>query len=318
MKPLLITTALAFALVSSGQTQQIETYNAGTYAEIFHTNATPYFSLSNGQGFLDTRGIQPANTMYTLNYLRKGPFNLSTANSTIEMTTMFKVVKPTSTNLGVSTLHVGFCKDQSVTAFISSGSSGDICYMISPKSLVDTGNGFYFDSSLYASVYNGSSSAGFGFGTAGSFILKSNNWYKATLRITRVNSTTLSLLGEIDDYGVDGQTYMGWVDYNNWGSATGNATYPFTPPALHGMSSGGLKVADQTIITGQLSPDFAADISLVAKLDFATQGGIRYFINSSSDLTNWTTIEGPINGGGLLTRYYPATGSARYFRVTQE
>lgn len=307
---------LRFALVAVAQQQ--ETYNAGVFTDIFHTNAPAYFSFANGTGYLTTRGIQPGNTMYYANYLRKGPFNLSMANAAITLSTLFKVIKPTSTNLGVSTLHLGVFNDLTPSAFVSSG----IGWMLDPKSLVDTGSGFYFDTTVHVGVSGG----GFGWGTFGTFLLRSNNWYKATFEITRVNSTTLKLWGYIDDYGVNGQTYLGRVDTVGTDSASGSAMYPFTQmtsdqtfyPALHGMSSGGLKVIDQTTIAGALAPAIATDISLVAKLETATQAGVRYFIHSSPDLTNWTAIEGPITGGGLLTRYYPATGAAKYFRVTQE
>ena len=90
----------------------------------------------------------------------------------------------------------------------------------------------------------------------------------------------------IDDYGPTGQTYLSRVDTTGTSTATGSPTYPFTPfttdqtlyPALHGMVSGGLKVVDQTTITGTSSPTIATDLYLVVELDFATQIGKNYYI----------------------------------------
>ncbi len=253
---------LPFLLAASlARAQQIENYDTGTYAEIFQPNPPAVFSIVNGQGLNGTRGIQPLNTSYTINYLRKGPFDLSVPNATLEISTFFKVSKPTSTNLGVATLELGFAQDQTPTSFISPGQAGTISWWLQPKSLIDTGAGFHFDTTVYVSVYNGSTSAGFGWGVYGDTILKSNNWYKATFQISRVNSTTLSLWGTIDDYGPTGQTYLSRVETTGTSTATGSASYPFTPfttdstlyPALHGMSSGGLNVVDQTACSGLFS-----------------------------------------------------------------
>jgi hypothetical protein len=225
------TVAFLFCLSGGGlaYAQEAETYDVGTYAQIFLANPPAVFSIVNGQGLNGTRGIQPLNTSYTINYLRKGPFDLSIAGATLEITTFFKVAKPTSTNLGVATLELGFAQDQTPTSFIAPYQTGTISWSLEPKSLIDTGAGFQFDTWVHVSVYNGSSSAGFSWGVSGNTILKSNNWYKATLQISPVNGTTLRLWGFIDDYGLTGQSYIGRVDTVGTDNASGNASYPFTP-----------------------------------------------------------------------------------------
>ena len=227
--------------------QQGQNYNSGTYSEIFETNPPAVFSLVNGQGLSTTRGIQPLNTQYSLNYLRKGPFDLSVANATLEISTFFKVSRPTSSGLGFPTLQLGFAQDHNATSFFSDGT---ISWWLYPKDTIDTGSGFHFETVVSVEVPG----MGFSWGTTAVPILKSNNWYKATLQVSRVNSTTLSIWGTIDDYGTSGHTFLVRVDTTGTDTATGSATYPFTSfttdstmyPALHGMSSGGLNVVDDT------------------------------------------------------------------------
>ena len=78
--------------------QQFESYDSGTFSEIFETNPPPVFSLLDGEGIDGTRGIQPLNTQYSLNYLRKGPFDLSGPSATLEISTFFQVSRPTSSS----------------------------------------------------------------------------------------------------------------------------------------------------------------------------------------------------------------------------
>jgi hypothetical protein len=318
---------LALAGGVAGYAQQIETYDSGTYSDIFQTNPPAVFSFANGQGLNATRGVQPLNVQYSLNFLRKGPFSLSGANSTMEISTFFKVTKPTSASLGIDALQLGFAQNQTASSFISAGQTGAVSWWLYANATTNVGNGFRFETTIHVDVYNGSSSAGFGWGNGELPILKSNNWYKATFQVSRVNSTTLNMVGRIDDYGTNGQTYISNVAYLDTGNATGSAQYPFTPfttdstmyPAIHGMSNGGLKIADNTACSGTFSPAIATDIYLVVQLDFATQIGKNYYISASPDLNQWTAIEGPIPGNGnVLTRYYSTSSTKRFFRVVED
>lgn len=108
--------------------QRFESYDSGTYTEIFETNPPAVFSLVDGEGINGTRGIQPLNTQYSLNYLRRGPFDLSGPSATLEISTFFKVAKPNSASLGTPALAIGFTQNPTVSSFYGSDDSGTISY----------------------------------------------------------------------------------------------------------------------------------------------------------------------------------------------
>lgn len=65
------------------------------------------------------------------------------------------------------------------------------------------------------------------------------------------------------------------------------------------------------------SPDAFSTALPAIEFRFAAASGVNYRIESSTDLSNWETIETPIVGaGGIVARFYPTEGQARrYFRA---
>ena len=299
----------------SVQSQQIENYDTGVYTDIFAPSPAPAFALVSGAGLNSSRGIEPYNIQYSLNYLQHGPFDLSHSNATLQFSTFFRITQPTQTGLGFDTLQIGFAEDQTVTSFIDAGNSGAVSFWLYPNSTLLTGGGYVFEDFMDVEISNGSTSAGFSWGTADAFILKAGEWYKATLTIGNVNSTTLSLGDEIDDYGTTGQQFISVIDTNFVASATGSTQFPFTPlttdptmfPALDGMSSGGLAVIDNTTMTGTLSPAIASSVQLDVQLSFSTQAGHTYYIESSPDLVQWKVFESVAGTGSTVNKYYSCT-----------
>ena len=135
---------LALSAQLPGYAQQIESYDSGAYSNIFQTNPPAVFYCAYGQGLNGTRGIQPLNVQYSLNYLQRGPFDLSAANATLEITTFFHVTRPTSAGLGFDTLQLGFAQNQTASSFISPGQTGAVSWWLYAKDTVDTGAGFHF------------------------------------------------------------------------------------------------------------------------------------------------------------------------------
>lgn len=326
MKKLLLALVVcvsAFPIVA----QQIEDYQTGVYTDIFRPIPSPVFTFLNIGGQNGTRGIAPLNTQYNLNYLQRGPFSLAETGTVLSITTMFKISQPSSTALGVDTLGIGFSQKPTATSFISPEQTGAISWWIQPQTTVLTGNGYAFSALIHIANWNGSTSAGFSWSTAFYPILVVNNWYKSRLKITRVDSSNLSVLGTIDDYGSSGTNLIGNVVYTDSGVTSGSPSYPFSSftgdatlyPALRGMSSGGLSVVDNTVISGPLSPSSASSIQTVVELSFPTQVGKSYYIQSSFDLSQWHVYEGPISGtGGTLLRYYAANQKTQYFRIVPD
>ncbi len=64
------------------------------------------------------------------------------------------------------------------------------------------------------------------------------------------------------------------------------------------------------------TPDAQSSIRIAAEYRFNAANGISYRIETSTDLTNWSTIEANIIGtGGTITRFYSIEGQPRrYFR----
>ena len=306
--------------------QQLETYDSGSYTNIFYTNPGAIFVLTNNIGLSGSRGIQPLNSQFSLNYLRRGSFNFSAANATMQISTFFQVKTPTTTGVGNDALEIGFLQSQSATSFMSPGANGAISWWVYPSSTTPTGGGYKFRTTIDINVYNGSSSGGFGYGTIATPVLKTNEWYKATLQVTREGSTALDLYSTIDDYGVDGQTYISTVDTIYFANETsGSGTYPFSYlsdtsyyPALGGVYNFGLKVADSTSCSGTFSPAISTSIQTDVELDFSTIVGKKYYINASPDLNQWTTIEVVSGTGATMTRYYQTTSAQKFFRVVQD
>ncbi len=313
-------------LTITGFAQQLETYDSGLYSEIFHTNATAIFVFTNNVGLNGTRALQPLNTQYALNYLRRGSFDFSIANVTMQINTFFRVKNPTTTGIGNDALEMGFVQNQTSSSFISAGTNGAMSYWIYPVNTTVTNNGYQFQTTIDVNVYNGASSAGFGFGTIAKPILKTNNWYKATLLITRSSASAIDFLGTIDDYGTDGQAYLSTVDTIYFAGTTGSASYQFSYltgdksyyPALGGVNNFGLRVIDNTSCSGTFTTNIAASIQTDVELNFASTIGKKYYINSSPDLKQWTTIEIVTGTGATVTRYYQTTSSQKFFRVVQD
>jgi hypothetical protein len=67
------------------------------------------------------------------------------------------------------------------------------------------------------------------------------------------------------------------------------------------------------------TPDAKSGIQTAVKFWFNAGNGLRYRIESSTDLQTWTTVENDIIGtGGMVTRFYDIENQPkRYFRVVK-
>src|SRR5262245_14633853 len=100
------------SLTVAAEAQQIESYDAGVYTDIFAAAPSPVFAFVSPSGLNGSRALLPQNVQYSLNYLQRGPFVFSNANSTLEITSFFKIKQPTQTGLGYDALQLGFCTDR--------------------------------------------------------------------------------------------------------------------------------------------------------------------------------------------------------------
>lgn len=323
MKTLL---AVFFGSALSVVAQQIETYDIGTlYSDILQTNNGAIFVKVSGVGLNGTSALQPLQTIYTLNYFRRGPFDFSIPNSTMEISTFFQIKAPVSTGLS-SGIQIGFVQSQTATSFISPGQNGDMSLWVYPTSTTATAGGYPFHQSIDLNVYNGSSTGGTGYGTTANPILKIGEWYKATFRATRDNNTTLDLFSVIEDYGTTGTNYISTIDSVYFQNTTGQAGYPFSYltsdstfyPAIAGSSDYGIKSIDNTSMSAVLSPGSALSANLVFQLDFQTTPGKKCYLQASPDLIQWVIVEIVAGNGSLMTRYYPVTSSRRFYRMVQD
>src|ERR1019366_537744 len=210
MKNILVFVGLVLAFCA--RSQQLETYDSGSlYTDILETNNGTVFVLIRTTGIGGSGAMQPFETPYTLNYLRRGPFDFTIPNCTMQISTMFQIRAPILTGLA-SGLQIGFVQSQTATSFISPGQNGDMSLWVYPVSTALTNGGYKFQETIDLNIYNGSTSMGSGYGTITYPVLKTGEWYKATLTITRDNNTTLDLVSAIDDYGTTGSNYVSRLD----------------------------------------------------------------------------------------------------------
>jgi hypothetical protein len=186
--------------------------------------------------------------------------------------------------------------------------------------------GYQFQETIDLNIYNGSTSAGSGYGTGTQPILKTGEWYKLTLTITRDSNTTLDLLSRLEDYGTTGTNYVSQKDSVYFQNVSGPTGFSFSYltsdstwyPAIAADMDYGIVAIDNTAISATLSSGTAVAAKTVFEMDFQTSAGHKSYIESSPDLIQWVIIETVSGTGSAMVRYYPITSKNRFFRVVQD
>jgi hypothetical protein len=324
MKKIFIIVGLVLAF--RAHSQQLETYNSGSlYTDILETNNGTVFAQINSLGIGGSGNIQPLETPYTLNYLRRGPFDFTIPNCTMQISTMFQIRAPILTGLA-SGLQIGFVQSHTATSFISPGQTGAMSLWVYPVSTALTNGGYQFAEEMDLEIYNGSTLSGNGYGTSTRPILKTGEWYKLTLTITRDSNTTLDLLYRLEDYGTTGTNYVSQKDSLEFQNLFGPIGFPFSYltsdstwyPAIAADMDYGPIAIDNTAISAILSSGTTVAAKIDFELDFQTSAGHKSYIEASPDMIQWVIIETVSGTGAAMVRYYPTTSAKRFFRVVQD
>ena len=269
--------------------------------------------------------MQPFETPYTLNYLRRGPFDFTIPNCTMQISTMFQIRAPILTGLA-SGLQIGFVRSHSATSFISPGQTGAMSLWLYPVSTALTNGGYQFKEMMDLEIYNGSTLSGNRYGTITQPVLKTGMWYKLTLTITRDSNTTLDLLYILDDYGTTGTNFVSQKDSLAFQNLSGPTGFPFSYltsdstwyPAIAADMDYGIIAIDNTAISATLSSGTTIAAKIDLEVDFQTTAGHTSYIEASPDMIQWVIIETVSGTGAAMVRYYPTTSTKRFFRVVQD
>lgn len=298
---------------------QIQNYDSGTYTNMFQSAPAAVFDFTNSVGIAGSRALIPTNPAgNSLNFLTKGPFQLSSNATVLSMSTMFQIQPPTGSLSNC--VQLGFFDGLGATGFQSPGTNSGITAWILPSGIIPVNGAYQFDLMVFTPKYNGTTSTNALIDGDFLFGFQTSTWYQAILTVTRTGTNTVSVLAAISD----GSTNEMGLPINlatvNTGPITNTAmaNAPLLFPALNGSIAGGLAVLDKTIITGNLS-GAAEDICIVqtVTVSFGTESGRSYYLQSSPDLSQWDVTAGPVYGTGATVDFiFPTTNTSQYFRVS--